>query len=265
VARSGALPRETSPCSLAEDFEEQETGEIFARLVPAGRIDGLIVTSMRLSHPLVPLLEERPVPHVFVNRAVPGSGRNVVMDDARAVAIAVDHLVELGHERIAHVAGPIALEPVLRREKAFREQAARYELEHVEVAEGDFLEGGGAEAMGWLLARSPEVTGIFTSTVSQAVGVLNVAWRAGLRVPRDLSIVAHADMRLAEFLVPPLTAVRAPLGELGAAGVDALLEQIRSGATRDVVVTSEPELVLRGSTAPPRATAGPQFRAANRP
>jgi DNA-binding LacI/PurR family transcriptional regulator len=67
-----------------------------------------------------------------------------------------------------------------------------------------------------------------------------------------VSLVAHADMPLAEFLVPPLTAVRMPLAELGAAGVDALLGQIETGETHDVVVDAPAMLVVRASTAAPR-------------
>lgn len=237
---------------LAEDFEEQEAGEIFARLVLEGRIDGLIVASTRPDHPLLPLLEERPLPHVFVNRAVAGSGRNVLMDDARSVELALGHLASLGHRRIAHVAGPLGLDPVARRAEAFLEQAGRLRLEQAEVVESDLLERGGAEGAERLLERWPETTAIFTSTVSQAIGVLNVAWRLGRRVPGDLSVVAHADVRLAEFLVPPLTAVQMPLAELGAAGVDALVAQIETGQATDVVLGAAPTLAVRGSTAPPR-------------
>ena len=237
---------------LAEDFEEQEAGELFASLVLEGRIDGLIVASARPEHHLLTLLSERPVPHVFVNRGVPGSSRNVLMDDDRSVELAVGHLAELGHRRIAHLAGPLGLDPVARRVRAFRDQAAELGLEQAEVLGGEFLERAGAEDTRAALERWPDVTAVFTGTVSQAVGVLNAAWRLGLRVPGDLSVVAHADMPLAELLVPPLTAVRMPLANLGAAAVDALIEQIQTGATHDVLVHEPPELVVRSSTAPPR-------------
>jgi LacI family transcriptional regulator len=236
---------------LAEDFELQEAGEIFARLVLEGRIDGLVVASTRPGHLLVHLLEERPVPYVFVNRAVAGSGRNVVMDDARSVELALEHLTELGHRRIAHVAGPLGLEPVARRAAAFRAVAERLGLECAAIVEQDLLEAGGAEGLRRVLERWPETTGVFMSTVSQAVGALNVAWRLGIDVPGELSVVAHADMPLAEYLVPPLTAVQMPLAELGAAGVDSLIEQIETGVTCDVVVDAEPRLAVRESTASP--------------
>jgi LacI family transcriptional regulator len=235
---------------LAEDFEEQEAGEIFARLVLEGRIDGLVIASTRPEHPVLGLLDERPVPHVFVNRAVPGSGRNVVMDDAQAVRLALEHLAGLGHTRVGYVSGPLGLEPVARRVAALRVDAERLGLA-VSVADGEFDEAGGAQACRRLLAGSSFPTAIYTNTVSQAAGVLNAAWRLGVAVPAALSVVAHADMKLADYLVPSLTAVHMPLAELGAAAVDALAEQIETGATRDIVLAAQPELIVRSSTVRP--------------
>jgi LacI family transcriptional regulator len=237
---------------LAEDFEGQQAGEIVARLVLEGRIDGLLIGSIQPGHPLLALLAERPIPHVFVNRAVPGSGRNVVMDDEGSVRLALDHLVELGHRRIAHLAGPLAIEPVARRAAAFEHHARDLALEAAPVHEDDLFEIGGARGAQAIVRRWPEVTAIFASTASQGIGVLNTLWRLGLAVPDDVSVVAHADVRLAEYLVPPLTAVQMPLPELGAAGVDALIEQIQTGATRDVLVDVGPALAVRGSTGPAR-------------
>jgi LacI family transcriptional regulator len=241
---------------LAEDFEEQPAGEIFARLVLEGRIDGLLVSSLRPGHSLLDLLAERPLPHVFVNRALPGSGRNVVMDDGGSVGLALEHLAELGHRRIVHLAGPLALDPVGRRAGAFRAHAERLGFELAVVVEAGLFEDGGVEGTQRALAGWPETTALFTTTVSQGIGALNALWQLGLRVPEDVSVVAHADMPLSGYLVPPLTAVKMPLAELGAAGVDALLEQIDAGRTGDIVIPDLPELAVRGSTGPPRGSGG---------
>jgi LacI family transcriptional regulator len=193
------------------------------------------------------------VPHVFVNRGIRRSGRNIVMDDARSVELALDHLVELGHRSIVHVAGPLALDPVERRVAAFRSGAVARGLARAEVVEGDFLEHGGADGARLALERWPDITAVFTGSVSQALGVLNLAWKLGFTVPDDLSVVAHADTSLAAYSVPPLTAVQMPLAELGAGAVNALVEQIEMGAARDVLVGAVPKLALRASTAPPRS------------
>ena len=235
---------------LAEDPDGEKAGEALARLVREGRIDGVIVGSARAGRPLASLLEEYRIPHVFMNRAVPGSNRNLIMDDASASVLVVDHLVELGHRRIAHVAGPLDIDPAARRATAFEERARELGIEHTVVAE-EFLEIGGVRAFERLRDAGDRSTAVYTSTVSQGVGVLSAAARHGVEVPWQLSVIAHADMPLADFLVPPLTAVRVPLVQLAAVAVDSLLEQIATGATGDVVVDDPPEIVRRASTAPP--------------
>jgi LacI family transcriptional regulator len=155
------------------------------------------------------------------------------MDDALGGRLALDHLAGLGHRRIAQIGGPAGIEPAERRACAYRERADELGLGEIPIVHAEFLEQDGAEALERLLATNGDVTAIYTGTVSQAAGALHVAWRRGIDVPRRLSVVAHADMGLAEVTVPPLTTVRMPLPELGSAGVDALLAQVRTGETAD--------------------------------
>jgi DNA-binding LacI/PurR family transcriptional regulator len=237
---------------LVEDVDPARAEETASRLGQAGRIDGIVVASARPGHPLLRWLRRQGMPHVFVNRAVARSGRNVVMDEARASAAAVDHLAALGHRRIGHVAGPVELDTARRRAASFRAHAASRGL-RFEANEGDFDEAGGAAAARLLLERHGDLTALYTSTLTQAVGVLHAAWELGLDVPADLSLIAYDDMPLADYLRPPLTTVRMPLAELGAAAVDALVDQLVGGAPRDVTVPTEPEVVVRGSTSRPRA------------
>ncbi|MGI8605635.1 MAG: LacI family DNA-binding transcriptional regulator [Gaiellaceae bacterium] len=232
---------------LVEDVDPVQAEKISSRLVQAGRIDGLMVASAEPGHPLLATLRRGRIPHVFVNRGVPGSRRNVVVDEARASAAVLAHLAELGHRRIGHVAGPRNLDTARRRTAGFVKAAAARGLE-IQVAEGDFGESGGALAARALLERAPDLTALYTSTLSQAMGVYHAAWELGLYVPADLSLVGYDDMPLAEYLRPPLTTVRAPLAELGAAAVDALVDQLLGGEPGNVVVKTEPEVVVRAST-----------------
>jgi LacI family transcriptional regulator, galactose operon repressor len=236
---------------LVEDVDPAQADRTASRLVQAGRIDGLMIASAEPGHPLLRSVRRDRVPHVFVNRGVAKSGRNVVIDEARASAAALDHLLRLGHRRIGHVAGPHTLDTARRRTRGFVDAAATHGLA-IEVAEADFGERGGAAAAHELLGRSPDVTALYTSTLSQAVGVYHAAWQLGLDVPAELSLVGYDDMPLAEYLRPPLTTVRTPLAELGAVAVDALVEQLLGGEPRDVVVDAQPEVVVRSSTGAPR-------------
>lgn len=235
---------------LTEDFEGQPAGQELPELVSAGRIDGLMVATAARGSLLPAELERSGIPHVFLNRAVRGSGRNAVMDDARATRLALDHLAELGHRRVAHIAGPSGVDPANRRRRAFRAHARRLGLEAAVVQSANLIQTGGAAATRALLEEDPAITAIFTSSVTQAAGVLSEAWHLGREVPRDLSVIAYADTPLAAALVPPLTAVAMPLERLGAIGVELLLEQLAGEGHRDAVVDDAPELVLRSSTAP---------------
>jgi LacI family transcriptional regulator, galactose operon repressor len=235
---------------LVEDLVAAQTTEVYERLVRGSRIDGLAVASAKPGHPLFRSLRRHAVPHVFVNRAVRGSGRNVTMSDERASVAALDHLVELGHRRIGHVGGPHTLDPARRRAAAFRTHAARLALGPLPATESEFTESGGFAGTTRLLEADPDVTALYVSSLAQAVGALHAAAQIGRRVPKDLSVVSYDDMPLSEFVQPPLTTIRMPLAELGAAAVDALLEQLLGGEPRNVVVAGEPRVVVRSSTAP---------------
>jgi DNA-binding LacI/PurR family transcriptional regulator len=232
---------------VAEDSEEEIEG--IRRLVRSHLVDGLIVASVHNGHPLIPFLLEAGIPHVFALRALPGSGRNVILDDAHASRVAFDHLRALGHVHIGHVAGPRGIDSARRRAAGFRKRAKEAGLAPPIVRNAPFSEAGGAQAARELLTTSPDVTAIFTQSLRQAVGVEFAAGELGYAIPDRLSLVCYDDMPLADFLQPPLTTVRVPLEALGSASFDALSEQLEGKRPRDVIVPSSPEVIVRQSTA----------------
>ncbi|MBX9396555.1 LacI family transcriptional regulator [Streptomyces sp. TRM72054] len=239
---------------LAEDFDGQEADESFNDLVQEGRVDGLLIASARPGHPLLDALSRRPVPHVFLNRSVEGSGRNVTMDVARSSVTALDHLHSLGHHAVGHIAGPPGITPSEARKEAFLRRAGELGLAAAPVASGDFTEDGGVSAALELLrpvdgGTRPPVTALYTSSLAQAIGAMAAIRGLGLRIPEDVSVVGNDDLPVAGHLSPPLTTVAMPLYELGTAAVDALVAAIQGVPMGDVVVPTEPRLMLRGSTA----------------
>jgi LacI family transcriptional regulator len=92
---------------------------------------------------------------------------------------------------------------------------------------------------------------VFTSSLAQAIGLLHAARALGRAVPEDLSVIAYDELPVAAYLSPPLTTIAMPLGELGAAAADALVELLDGGAPSSQVLSSPPQLVERASTAPP--------------
>ncbi|MFE2500039.1 LacI family DNA-binding transcriptional regulator [Streptomyces scopuliridis] len=241
---------------LAEDFHGQEADEAFSDLVQEGRVDGLLVASARPGHPLVDVLSRSRVPHVFLNRAVEGSGRNVTMDVALSSVTALNHLHSLGHSSIGHLAGPPGIAPSDTRKKAFVRHAQTLGLAAAPTVSGDFTEDGGVAAALELLTQTEKgqapITALYTSSLAQAIGAMGAIRSLGLRVPEDISVVGNDDLPIAGHLHPPLTTVAMPLHELGVAAVDALVAAMEGAPPSDVVVPTEPRLIARGSTAPPR-------------
>lgn len=236
---------------LAEDTTDDQTDESLTELVETGRVDGLLIASARPRHPLIGSPRLARVPHVFVNREVPGSGRNVGMDLAAASTTAVLHLHQLGHRAIGMVSGPLDLEPARARHAGFVDRMHALGLDPSMVEQGSFTEQGGAEATTRLLATAPDVTALYASTLSQAIGAMHAVRSAGLRMPDDLSVIAYDDLPLADYLDPPLTTIGMPLQDLGAAAIDAILDQLAGRPPADRTVTTRPVVIERGSTAPP--------------
>jgi LacI family transcriptional regulator len=222
------------------------------RAILAGRVDGVLY-AIATTENVADIRPEPALPSLLVNRREPGAGPSVIVDDEAGVATAVRHLLDLGHTRIAHIGGPRAVDTARRRaagyERALRERGlpVRPEL----VAEARFDERGGATAASRLLLLDPPPSALMVANVSAAIGAMATAREAGLEIPRDLSVIGFHDVPMAPYLAPPLTTVRMPLAELGSRAVDELLAMIDGREVGDVVVAAAPELVLRGSSAPP--------------
>ncbi len=236
---------------LGEDTTDDAAFEAFPELVEAGRVDGLLIASARPDHPLLGSTRLGRVPHVFVNREVPGSGRNVGMDLAAASATAVRHLHALGHRHIGLVSGPEDLQPAQARTAGFVDAMATLGLDARHVGHGPFDEQGGAAATERLLRDVRDLTALYACTLPQAVGAMHAVRSAGLRIPEDVSVVAYDDLPLADYLDPPRTTIAMPLLELGAAAVDAVLRQLGGGPPADIVVPTHPVVVERRSTGRP--------------
>jgi len=228
--------------------------DVIGRLIGEGRVDGLIVQiGESMTEADVDRLVEARLPVVFVNSIHPEGIGSVVLDDERGAEIAVDHLVGLGHRRIALINGVASSDTARRRETGFRAAMAMADLP---VSEGDVTRLGyepaqGAEAVGLLWAGTRRPTAVVVANVNAAYGVLTEARRLGARVPEDLSVVAIHDAWTAEHSWPPLTTVRMPLRELGETALRALIAHLSSGETEDAVVREpSPRLVIRASTAP---------------
>jgi LacI family transcriptional regulator len=221
-------------------------------LLGQGRVDGLLFAGEESGHELEQLRASK-VPWVLVNRRAEGSQRYVILDDEQGSQLAVDHLVSLGHRRIAHLAGPEGADTARRRRAGYTSAmaAAGLDVAPGHIAHADYTPAGGAAAMHELLSTPRPPTAVFVANVASAVGALHAGHTRGLSVPRDVSVIAVHDMALASHLVPSLTTVRMPLEELGRRALELLAQRGPEEAITEVV-TDPVEVVIRESTGPPR-------------
>lgn len=223
----------------------------------ARQVDGMITATARRDHDLPAGLEDVAMPVVLVNRRLEDGARpSVVADDRHGVKLAVEHLVGLGHRRIAHLAGPQELSTgYLRREgfvEAMREAGIELDPELV-LAGNAFVESEGERLCNELLDRDVEVTAIVAGNDLMALGCYDAFVDRGIECPRQISVVGYNDMPFAGWFSPPLTTVRLPHYEIGARAAELLLERLRDPDAEPAQVMLEPDLVVRGSTAPPRS------------
>ncbi len=191
------------------------------------------------------------VPTVFVDRLVPPDVESVVGDNDTGMALVVDHLVGLGHRRVALVNGDEALETARRREAGADAALALHGLELAARSNGTFTLESGDEQARLLFAAPDSPTAVVAANDLLAMGVLAAAARSGLAVPEQVSVTGYDDIAYAAFTSPPLTTVRQPARAMGEEAVRLLLARLEGseGPPRRVVV--EPELRPRGSTGPP--------------
>jgi LacI family transcriptional regulator len=202
-------------------------------------------------------LQRHGYPFVVVDpRTAPDEGIPAVSAaNASGARVATEHLLELGHRRIAAITGPPSWLASSERLNGFRSALASAGVlaDPGLVREAAFTTGAGEEAAASLLDLSDRPTAIFAFNDELAVTVLHAARERGLRVPDDLSVVGFDDSDNARITTPGLTSVRQPLAEMGRMAVTLLLQLLESGRVAGVSVELAIRLVERDSTAPPAA------------
>ena len=176
---------------------------------------------------------------------------SVQIDNVQGGWLATRHLLDLGHRRIACLAGPNTVIPsdgrVQGYEKAMHEtpEAESY----IRVMLGDFHADSGYDLTRTLLSESPESTAIFACNDLMAIGAMRAIQERGLRVPDDVSVVGFDNIALARFVTPPLTTVAQPKYEMGQLALQLLLERIENKELPNRFPILECGLVIRASTA----------------
>jgi LacI family repressor for deo operon, udp, cdd, tsx, nupC, and nupG len=214
----------------------------YERLAAAGRVDGFLLTDVEVSDPRFAPLQAAGLPAVIAGRPVADAPFGwVETEHASGMTAAVEHLVALGHERIAFLGGLAAHEHVQSRLACWRSTLAAAGLEPGRVVH--------AEASGVAAERALDErpTAVACTSDVLALALVAAARERGLAVPGDLSVTGFDDSALAALSSPPLTSVRVDYAEFGEAAAAALLAAI-GGDPAPEYVPSAPELVVRAST-----------------
>jgi DNA-binding LacI/PurR family transcriptional regulator len=197
----------------------------------------------------------RDIPFVMVDPiAEPGAlFPSVGVNNWNAGLAATRHLLDLGHRRIACIAGPSYALASRARLDGYRAalEAAGIPVDPTLIREGTFQIQGGAEHARHLLRLRDRPTAIFACSDSDAIGTYQVAYELNLHIPRDLSVVGYDDIPPVSWLTPPMTTMRQPLPDMAAAAVNMVVGLARGERPPRNEVIFSAELVVRGSTAPP--------------
>jgi LacI family transcriptional regulator len=239
------------------DSDDQRERIIFDQM-RARHVDGLVLATARLRHPLLAEASRADIPVVLINRlAQDYSFPSVTVDNERGVRMAISHLAGLGHRRIAHIAGPQEMSTGLSRYRGFvtamESSGLPVDSDLVVFAKAFSVEEG-LRCTRLLLdqcaARPGQAgcTAIFAANDMLAVGCYSSLDEAGLACPEDMSVVGFNDMPFIDRLRPPLTTVRFPHYQVGTEAAQLLLERIAEHTAPVKILYLAPELIIRGST-----------------
>lgn len=241
--------------SNTDGSRERERAQL--QVLRARQVDGVVVASTYLRDPAIQWLREQGIPHVLVNRFSDEQADAFVGSDDRAGGrLATEHLLSLGHRRIAHLSGPPTVSTSVLRRRGYLDalEAAGIREAPGLIVESGLSEEGGMRAMETLLSRGDPPPALFAANDMAAVGAYAVARRSGIRIPYQLAVVGYNDIPLAVRLDPPLTTIHIPLHEFGTTSAALLIEQIETGIISPRQVLFAPQLAVRGSTATPTPT-----------
>jgi len=222
------------------------------------KVEGVAVMTFGIEEPLLDQFAKRKIPMVFVDVGPDRHGISVLkVDYQHGIRQAVEHLAALGHRKIAFVSGPLRLHSAHSRLQAFSASmqncglATRPEW----ILEGDHTLEGGVAAMQRAIKAKELPTAILCSNDMTAIGVMHTAWRTGLDIPGDISVIGFDDIHLAQMMMPPLTTIQMSRFALAKAAVAALRAHVeepeKAAARQEIPIPTE--LVIRESTGAPKS------------
>lgn len=228
---------------------ERQSLETFAERL----VDGVIIVNAMDREQTFTWLEAGTIPTVLVDCLSTATLPSVAVDNVYGAYLATQHLIELGHRRVAHLAGALTLEVARQRVRGYEQAMAEHGLmEHIRVISPvnyrwDYQSG--YLSMQSILQQPERPTAIFAAGDQMAIGAYRALAEAGLRVPQDMSVVGFDDIEASSYTIPPLTTIRQPLEDIATNAFELLLNLLdpkKPPQTTQVILP--PELIVRKST-----------------
>jgi LacI family transcriptional regulator len=235
--------------SLFLFYTKEDEQKLLPHITQNSFVDGLIVQATTDTDPIIPYLLNNSIEFIMLGSLSEMDPRMnfIDVDNNTGGYLATDHLIGLGHQRIAHIAGTLDNRAALDRkagyEKAFTDQ--NIPIDPNLIIEGDFTEESGYSCTKQLLKMKPDA--IFASSDSMAVGALRAVMEAGLSVPDDLAIVGYDDLPPATSTSPKLTTIHQPIRQFGINAVEMLIDIITNGNNLPHQAVYDTHLVIRQS------------------
>ncbi len=248
-------PAGLSALVVNTDNDPKKEMQLFDALINR-RCDGFILATAFRNDPVVEEIVKRKIPAVLVNRLTETQLLPAVVgDEAAEVFEAIEHLIKLGHRRIAHIAGPQNLSTGYLRQKAFKKVIADKGLSEKDcpsVVSTGYNERAGTEAVAKLLAQpGPRPTAILAANDQLAIGIIDGLKAAELNCPRDISVIGFNDIPMMHRVNPALTTFALPKHRMGVEAAEILRAWIEGGTPPAPNVTYLPcPMVIRESTGP---------------
>jgi LacI family transcriptional regulator len=220
------------------------------RILHSQQFDGVIMLFSDVDNPIFPFLKDGTTPLVLCGSHPSfGDWTSVDAQHREGAQCAVEHLVRLGHRRIATITGPLRDVAAHERRDGYLQGLLDAQLPVAAefIVEGDWTHERGYTAMQELLRVATRPSAVFVASDTMALGAIRAINEAGLRVPDDVALVSFDDLPLASYANPPLTTIRQPITGSGATAVKLLIDQIEQRNTPVTHVRLPTELVVRRS------------------
>jgi len=223
----------------------------YARLIRENHVDGIILSGPRQDDVEIIRLHKEGVPIMLMGQLPESEIGFVDVNAIEGAEIAVEHLLETGHQRIGMITNaPLSYTSAQQRRLGYLQALEKRNIapDLALIKEGNYTPASGYHAMKELLYESPRPSALFIASDVVAAGAMLAAKRAGLRIPQDLAFVGFDDIPMAEFMDPPLSTVRLPAYDLGWAASDRLIRLMRGEGLDQGGVFLESQLVIRESS-----------------